>query len=117
MTYGTIAHLGTIEDELLKLARKTGEYKDITVGYERWRRKGGEWEFRLSNLQTLRSDSHSSFACSLELTYWLAANGCFEAKSKLVLSFPLNDEEKQRVVNEVSAMIDKIKIQVKSYRQ
>jgi hypothetical protein len=115
MTIGTIANIGTIPDILIDLAKKVGENKNLSIGYnaEVSTRKGGEWEFdayprRSGNV------SDNAFVCSLELTYWLASDGCVNDKSDLILSFPLNNEAKKKVINEISAMIDRVKLKVQA---
>ena len=117
MSEGTIANIGTIPDILMRLAKKAGDNENINIESiaEANSQRGGEWEFQVTNYKSLRNDdSPNTYVCSLELTYWLATNGCFDDNSKLTLSFPLEDEEKKKVINEVSKMIEKIKSEVQS---
>ena len=115
MTMGTIANLGTIPDILMNLAKEAGEKGNISIGYkaEVGTRKGGEWEFD-AYPQRFGNVSDNAFDCSLKLTYWLASDGCVNDKSDLVLSFPLNNEAKKKVFNEISAMIDRVKLKVQA---
>jgi hypothetical protein len=98
-----------IPDELMKLAKKAGEDKNINIGYESLKHSGGEWVFKANPKPDWLAKSGNTYECSLELTYWLAANGCINETSNLKLTFPLNETQKQEVIGKVSAMIENIR--------